>query len=173
MSEIQKHTEEDDTFQRDLASRAKKVALGIGVGTITAGAIGWGIGASVQNETGPSTVQEASNVEHEALVFNASQVIGEIDIDEDETLIDTAKAIIEARVGDEYNDIKKRIYGPLMESAQQYNPQPGDTFYVVEVDVNPEANDGVEYFVADPEHVVSTGTDSLPSPIIADGSQPN
>ena len=165
MSEIEKYTEEDNKFLKNAAMTA--------AGIVTVGAIAWGAGAVNNNEQGPSDIKEVNNVENYERVFNASEVVGDIYVEEDTNLAERAENVLEARFGDEYTADRKRTYDVLLGSAQQYNPQPGETYYIVQTDINPEAKDGSEYFVVDSEHVVATGTDSLPSPIIADGSQPN
>lgn len=57
---------------------------------------------------------------------------------------------------DVYNDIKGRIYSPLIDSAKHYSPQAGETYDVVEVDIDPAANNGNEYIVVEPTHVIQT-----------------
>ncbi|MGY4893500.1 MAG: hypothetical protein ACO1N2_02265 [Candidatus Saccharimonadota bacterium] len=98
--------------------------------------------------------------------YDAEAVVGQISIEQGDTLIGKAESLLIDALGpDLYSDIKGRIYSPLQDSAMQYMPHPGDTFYVVGVDLNPEAEDGNEYVVTDGSGgIIHSDATEIPSP---------
>lgn len=153
MSEIQTNTPEDNKF---LKRAAATVA---GLGLVGTGA--WAVGSNIQNEHNNEIAQETADSRQLDLknfelsvesavnsTYDKSQVIGEINVTQDSNLIDPALSIVESSLGsDAYNNIKSRIYSPLLRSAETQNPQPGESYSVVSVDINPAQADGNEFIV--------------------------
>lgn len=157
----------------------KSVAAAAALLAIPVAAIGIAHGQNEQRQASLDATQERAEANQEALdaynlsiveavnaSYDAEAVIGEIDINQNDTLIGKAEPIVIDVLGsDLYDDIKDRIYSPLLDSAKQYTPNPGEKFYVVEVDINPEANDGNEYIVTDGSGGIIHGdSTTIPSP---------
>jgi len=155
MSEIQTNTPEDNKF---LKRAAATVA---GLGLVGTGA--WAVGSNIQNEHSHEIAQEVADERQSKLesydfsvesaintAYDTSRVIGEINVTEGSNLIDPALSIVESKLGsDVYNDVKARIYSPLLDSAKAHNPQPGESYSVVSVDINPAQADGDEFIVVE------------------------
>jgi len=138
-----------------------KRATAIGVGLAITGTAGIAIGQNLNNEghnadaaeaaTEKTTNQEALRGSIEAAInaeYDAKDIIGEIVVEQGTTLGSEAEAIVKNTLGDElYDNVKESIYDPLLYSAKLHNPQPGETYPVVEVDLDPENNNGNEYIV--------------------------
>jgi hypothetical protein len=96
--------------------------------------------------------------------YDAKKVAGQINVLQDTSLIKPAEQLIEKIKGDLPNDIEARTYEALLDSAQKHQPQPGETYYVVQTDIDPAQQNGTEYVVVDSEHVINTDLDTLPAP---------
>jgi hypothetical protein len=172
MSEIQ--TPHDDNF-------IKKAVI---AGTILVGTVGLGMTANAQEghlndiaqqaEDSKKVETAAYNNSIEAAInasYDASKVVGEIPIQQGSNLIDPAESIIKTALGEDlYNNIKSRIYSPLLDSAKHYSPQPGETYYVVETDLDSQLDNGNEYIIVDQTHVLDSEMTAIPTPVIEDGS---
>lgn len=157
----------------------KSVAAAAAIVALPLAAIGVAHGQNEQREASQEAAadrlaasQEATEAYEDSIVeainaqYDKEAVIGEINIQQGDTLIGKAEPlVIDALGADLYGDIKGRIYSPLQDSAMQYVPNPGEKFYVVEVDLNPEADDGNEYIVTDGSGgIIDTDATGLPSP---------
>jgi len=178
MSEIQTPDSNEQKFRKATAAAAAGL-LGLGVAsTIAIGQAGTlddrkadaleaVAESSAEKQQYIDTIREKINAE-----YDSKNVIGEILVTEGSTLISGAEKIVETTLGaDLYNEMKDQIYDPLLDSAQQYSPQPGETYYVVEVDIDPEKDNGNEYLVTDGSGgILHTDLTELPSPIQANGT---
>ena len=106
--------------------------------------------------------QEAQQAYHDSIEqainahYDSKAKVGEIQVQQGDTLGDAGLKIVEHALGtDVYNDIKARIYDPLIDSAKQYDPQ---------VDIDPAANNGNEYIIVTPDHVIQTDATAIPTP---------
>lgn len=86
--------------------------------------------------------------------YDKKAVIDEINIVQGTVLIDEAEAILKNSLGEDvYNANREHLYDYLLDSAKLVNakssPQPGEKVYVVEVDLDPENENGNEYIVTD------------------------
>ena len=176
MSEKEINTQEDNDFLKKAALRAGAVS-----GIALAGAFAFG--QQVQNEQSHEIAQESSNVEQASLetynnsieaainaTYDSNQVVGEIEVTQGSNLIDPALSIVETELNNDYEAAAARTYEPLVDSAKAQNPQPGETYSVVSVDINPEKADGNEFIVVDQANIQAEQVTALPSPIIEDGS---
>ena len=172
MSEKQINTTEDNKFLK------RAVATAAGLGIIGTGA--WAVGANIQNENKHELAQEKADSQqaelekyHDSIETVASirypstLVLGEINVTQDSNIIDGAELLLKTNLGDQYNDIKSRIYSPLLDSAKAHNPQPGEKYSLVEIDINPEEADGTEYIIVNSDSIMHPQP-SLPSPVIED-----
>jgi hypothetical protein len=159
--------------------RAAIAATGLVVGTALV--------AAGQNANNANHVQDridASN-EHDAEVeayhdsieaavnaaYDRKAVVGEIDVVYGTRPIDEAERILREALGEDvYKENRAHLYDYLEDSAQiftsQGDPQPGQKLYVVEVDMDPEKNNGSEYIVTDGNGgiIEEQTSDTLPSP---------
>jgi len=136
-------------------------AAAVGLGLTLAAGIGIAVGQNANNEGQKNDRVEAANEAidtQEAFrdsidaainaEYDAKDIIGEITVEQGTTLMSEAEAIVKDTLGESlYDDVKESIYDPLLYSAKQHNPQPGETYPVVEVDLDPENNNGNEYIV--------------------------
>ena len=179
MSNFLTNTPEDDNFIKKAALRT-----GIGAGVLLAGIGAVAVGQNAQREQSHEAIQETANTEQallethdnsiEAAVnakYDSNQVVGEIEVTQGSNLIDPAVSIVETTLGNDYEAAAAaRTYGPLVDSAKAQNPQPGETYSVVSVDINPEQADGNEFIVVDQDNIRPEQVAALPSPIIEDGT---
>ncbi len=103
--------------------------------------------------------------------YSSDALIGEpFKISEGSGLLEPALTELHETLGDAvFNDVQPLIYDTLKTSAtiqaQISQPRPGETFAIVSKDINPESQDGNEYFVIDPStQVVYTDVDTLDTP---------
>lgn len=168
----EKQTEKESKFP----TRAVTAAAAI-VGLGAAGAYAGGqLGQNEHNQAIAQEVNHAQAQETEAYVDSIKQaveahydkkesLVGEVEITKDKLLERGALELVEHALGsDVYNDIKGRIYDPIHISASGFPQHIGEKYDVVEVDLNPQANDGNEYIVVDPTHVVDTEATDIPTP---------
>ena len=156
----------------------KSVAAAAALLAIPVAAIGIAHGQNEQRQAGADALAEQAQQSQEAAEaymgsiieavkapYSAEAVVGEINIEQGDTLIGKAEPlVIDALGADLYEDIKGRIYSPLQDSAKQFTPNPGEKFYVVEVDLNPEVGDGNEFIVTDGSGgIIHSDTKGIPS----------
>jgi hypothetical protein len=179
MSEKETNTPEDDGFIKNAALRAGAIST-----ILLAGVGGIAIGQNAQreqshdiiqkNDTAQKASHETYNNSIEAAVnaqYDSNQVVGEINVTESaNNLIDPAQAIVKTELGNDYEAAAARTYEPLLDSAKAQNPQPGEIYSVVSVDINPEQADGNEFIVVDQANIQPETVTALPSPIIEDGT---
>jgi hypothetical protein len=170
MAEIQ--TPQEDKKFNGRAVGAAGAILGVGITAAWAGGsahhnqeLAQDHAAQSQAETAAGEAYHDSIVEAINAQYDQSDLVGNVNAPEGGSLGEEGLALVETALGsDVYDDIKDRIYSPLMDSSAQYIPQPNETFSVVEVDINPEANDGDEYVLVKPDHVVNSNITELPTP---------
>lgn len=169
MSEKQK----DSEFIKKAAASAAGFALLAG-GTWAAGSIEQNnkINA-IQAEQYSNSVEEIEAYKESIkaavdATYDSSAYIDTIKVEEDDISLGTlAENKLKTVYGEDiYNRIADRLYSPLFDSAALHNPQPGNSFALVNVDLNPEAQDGQEVIVVEPTHVIHSNVTEIPSPII-------
>jgi hypothetical protein len=179
MSQEQITTPENDDFFKKAARRSAVVT-----GALLVGSVALVVGQNKQNEHRHDIAQEmeaahqAQTVAYKNSIDAAvnarydanDQVKGKIFVTQDSDLIGPAVSIVKSELGDAANAVMPTKYDSLNESAQLLNTQPGDVAVVVRTDLNPEANDGVEYLVVDEKNIILKQQATLPGPTIADGS---
>jgi len=172
MSNIENQTDNDKKFSgRSLA--AAGAILGVGVTAWAGGTAAHHNDAEAyaaelskatteQNETYYETIENAVNAD-----YDSSALVGNIDVSQGDSLGGLGEGLVIDALGDDiYNDIKSRIYNPLYDSAKLHNSQPGDTYSLVETDLDPEADNGNEYIVVEPTHIVHPSVTELATPTI-------
>lgn len=167
----EKQTESESKFPTRAVTAAAAI-VGIGAAGVYGGAqLG-------QNEHNAAIAQEVTTTHtleteayHDSIeqavnaTYDKKALVGEVEIAQDKLLEDGALELVEHALGsDVYNDIKGRIYDPIHISASGFPQHVGEKYDVVEVDINPQDNDGNEYVVVDPTHVVDTEATDIPTP---------
>ena len=173
MSEIQTPSKiqspDNENNDKDFLKRAAIVAgasLAFG-GIATAGIAEAGHRDDIKNGliADVQAKAEAYNNAVEAAVntqYDQKDVVAEIDVLTDSNLIDPAQSAIESLNSGE--TVEPRVYEALLDSARQHQPQPGEKYSIVPVDIDPQQQNGTEYIVVDSEHVLNTDLDTLPAP---------
>jgi hypothetical protein len=135
--------------------RARAAAIGVGITASAAlaaqGATTISNGINKSNETQAGI--EAEDTHEKAIIesltgqFDEALVIGDaFSIEQGGGLETPALAEIERVYGEQFENLKPLIYNDLQTAAKyQIMPQPGETFVVVEFDVDPELDNGKEY----------------------------
>jgi hypothetical protein len=150
------------------------------VGALVAtGAAAWGVAQTVSNgiseadrEADLKAAHEQEQQFHDALAekiqgqFGEMQVIGSpFSLEQSEGLLDKSLDQISTVYHDDFDNLKPLIYDTLKTaSVLQGAPQPGERFVVIEDDIDPEKDNGKEYFPVRESQVVHTDIDALPTP---------
>ena len=155
-------------------SKAAKVAGVMGAG----GLVYLGAQAGFNSEEAQANRNEikastAAEMEHKQAIvdslggtFDESLQIGDtFTIKQSEGLVDKSLVEIEKEYSDVFKDMKPLIYDDLLTAATfQVIPQPGETFVVVETDVDPDKNNGNEYLPVRENQILHTDVTEIPSP---------
>jgi len=178
MSEKEINTQDQDDFLKKAALRAGAVSglIAVGVGAAA-------IGQNIQREQSHDIIQATETAQQASLntyndsieaainaTYDSNQVVGEINVSQGSNLIDPALSIVEANLGNDYEAAAARTYEPLADSAKAQNPQPGETYSVVSVDIDPAQNNGQEFIVVDSDKIYNSSAETLPSPVITNAS---
>lgn len=134
--------------------RAGAIGAGIVAGTLLVGStVGNAVNQQEREDAAAEEVakDEAYHGSIEAAVnaaYDRQSVVGEINVVQGTRLIDEAEAVLKNSLGDEvYKENRGHLYDYLLDSARLLNPQPNDTMYVVEVDLDQNSENGAEYIV--------------------------
>ena len=142
-----------------------------------------GGGAAAIGELGQPTAAQRAAYEHQSLIdakaasyedsiskainatYDSKAKIGEIDITLGESLLDPSINAVIAHIGeDAYHQHKSQIYDALKNSTLRLNPQPGEKYAIVEIDIDPAANNGDEFVTVDNSHVLASEGTQIPAP---------
>jgi len=168
-------------FRENHPATANALTLGVAAGALALGGVGVYNGLTQPNasqQAGMDRMNEiaaqselfATNIEAAVNAsYDRSAVVGEIPISQGDSLYGPTINIVIDRIGqDAYNDNQSRLVNAIDASTKKHNPQPGETYAVVETDVDPEKNNGNEFVTVDISHVIDTlePGEKLPSPVI-------
>ncbi|MBC7459650.1 hypothetical protein H7200_02995 [Candidatus Saccharibacteria bacterium] len=98
-------------------------------------------------------------------MYDSKAKIGEIDIALGDSLLDPSVNAVIAHIGeDAYHQRQSQIYDALKNSTLRFNPQPGEKYAVVETDIDPAVNNGIEFITVDISHVLASEGTKIPAP---------